>query len=547
LKTLETYTLTASQLVNLLQVLGALVADYVENPTKPMSAELRPFVSGPLKWKQLPSLDKTVNVCLKGGDKLSALFALSNEIKDAYHDFYTVKEYETPELNMLRQLRSYLATDSENALTYIRKNAAILGSPELARILVPAEVASDKKALSNTVKKLVGREGTFLTPQEIEMLKSTDPKGLAAYQEHRRMHNKDFAATLSAYVRSQGKTLVPYQGAYKYLVGEGFTHSMVPGFTGLIDDSNRWYTSKGELLNGTPNLTTYSKVVMNPEKGSEDSSWVFKAIKHDDSGVAYGYTVGYMGQQRKLKAEHVKELIVNLDKIQAKWRQKITKFSDTDPMCVAAVVLELLITFAARIGSAPGRGLGTLLVKNASIVNNGINLAYLGKDSIPTKHALKTSDPWQKKCIAALEIMLKDKVKSDFIFTYTAGNRQLRVTPQMINRAFHAFGAPQTVTVHKLRTLRATNLFNDLCNQDEEKRRPPASMKEALARYKEMTEKVGKLLNHKRNVGGETEKVTGTTAAVSYIDLSAQLDLWARWGLRPPIALEKAAKADKGD
>jgi hypothetical protein len=74
-------------------------------------------------------------------------------------------------------------------------------------------------------------------------------------------------------------------------------------------------------------------------------------------------------------------------------------------------------------------------------------------------------------------------------------------------------------------------------------RRPPATEKDAIQRYKDMTEQVGKLLNHKRGVGGDKESVTGATAALSYIDSSMQLELFDRWGFRPPSALEKMLRA----
>ena len=60
-----------------------------------------------------------------------------------------------------------------------------------------------------------------------------------------------------------------------------------------------------------------------------------------------------------------------------------------------------------------------------------------------------------------------------------------------------------------------------------------------------MTEAVGKLLNHKRGVGGDNESVTGTTASLNYIDATLQIDLWDRWGFRPPVALEKLLKDDE--
>jgi hypothetical protein len=542
---MKLYMLTASRLADLLQILGALIADYMENPKAPMSRDLKPFVKNVLQWKSLPSLPAAVDTAIKGGDKLSALFELSADIKQAYSSYHQDKDFDTTELNMLKQIRSYLATDSDTALKYICKNAGVFNSPELAKIFLPAAVGSDHKALRRSVKTLVGRDGTFLTADEMALLKDTNAKGLADYQAQRKSHNADYASSLVQYVRSQNKSKVPYQAAFDTLTKQGFTHSMVPGFIGLIDDKGRWYTSKGEAIANIPNLVTYSHVVMNDGK-DPDAQWSFKAYKHDGSGVAYGYTATFQALQRKAKSEHVKELALNIDKIRAKWLVKVKKFNIADPDSVAAVVLEILFSYAARIGTAPGRGAGTLLVKNASVTSTGINLAYLGKDSIPTKHIIKSADPIHKYLVKDLTELMSGKTKNDFLYTYDVKSRKLRVTPAMVNKAFHTFGAPSTVTVHKLRTFRGTALFLQLSEADES-RRGPATQKDAIQRWKEMTEKVGKLLNHKRGVGTDNEKVTGVTAATSYIALEAQMDLFDRWGFRPPVALEKAAKNEKSD
>ena len=72
--------LTASQLASLLQVIGALVADYISNPKKPMDPSLVPLTKTSLQWKDLPSLDSTIKTCVRGGDKLTALFHLGTEL-----------------------------------------------------------------------------------------------------------------------------------------------------------------------------------------------------------------------------------------------------------------------------------------------------------------------------------------------------------------------------------------------------------------------------------------------------------------------------------
>lgn len=534
---MDVHKITASKLASLLRVLGALVADYIENPKKPMAPALVPLTKTSLQWKDLPSLDKAIKTSIRGGDKLQALFNLGTELKDALPVFRSNNEYSTPELNMLKALRAYLSTDSESALSYIRKHATIFNSPVLAKIFAPPVPKSDGNALRQAVKTLVGRDGTHLTLDEARMLKETNPKQYEKYVALRKTHNLSFKASLTNFIRDSGQKLVPYESAYRAMRDLGFTHSMVPGFTGLIDDQGRWYTKDKELIGGVPNLATYTKVVMNPGTDPE-AKWEFKAVKNDGS-VAYGYTANFRREQSNAKYQKVADLMDKLPTIRKKWVQKIKNFDPESKLAVCAVILEVLYSYAARIGSAPGRGAGTLLVKNTSITQAGINLAYIGKDAIPTKHIIRIADsPEHKFLVAALRQLIGDKKPSMPLYTYEARGKLFKVLPTDVNKAFRLFGAPEGVSVHKLRTCRGTTLFHHLAEKDAT-RRLPKDEKEAMTRYKEMTEEVGKLLNHKRGVGSPSEKVTGTTAACSYIDSSAQLALWARWGFRPPVILEK--------
>lgn len=535
------FTITASQLVSLLQLLGVLAADYDTNPSKPIAKELAPSLrrnkSQILVWrKELPSLDAAFQAASSGGDKLSALYNLGVELKNAFPIFHNTKEFTTPELQMLKALRAYFMTDSVPGLNYIRKHAAVFEDKDLAKFFTPEIPVADNKALRKSVQSLVGRDGVSITLPEAQMLKETNPKEYANYVALRKDHNNQFRALLMSYVRGQGKPMVPYQDAYKYLTGLGFTHSMVPGFTGMIDDQGKWYTPEGELINGVPNLTTYARVVMNNGEDPEEQ-WVFKAIK-PDGNVAYGYTANFQRTQSRSKFNNVRVLMSKIKNIRAKWMTQIKDFDMSDKNSVAAVVLELLYSFAARVGSQAGRGVGTLVAKQAKRTTQGINLVYLGKDSIPTKHVITSTDPVQALVLKSLDQLLDDKSGNEFIFTYTKGNRILRVTPADINAAFKHFGAPANVTVHKLRTCRGTFLFEQLVELDA-KKRPPATEKDAIKRYKEMTEKVGKLLNHKRGVGSSKETFTGTTAALSYIAGDAQAELFRAWGFRVPKHLEK--------
>lgn len=532
---MNVYKLSASQLVNLLQVLGALVADYHKNPKKPANPELVPFLKSSLAWSQLESLPEAIRVARSGGDKLSALYQLGIDLKVAMPEFKEVRDYTSPELQMLNALRTYLQTDSAPAMNYIVRNASIFGS-KLAPFFAPDTPDTvDHSRLQKAVKSLVGRNGVYLTPEEATLLKETDPKGYANYVTLRKQHTQDFKAMLMAYVRESGEKLVPYKELYSHFVKLGFTHSLVPGFTGLVDDQGRWYTVRGEPIAGQPTLQTYSQVVMTKDS---DGQSVFVAVKPTGE-TSHFYTVAFAKNQSAAKYERVSGLMKNIKTIRAKWFAKVKGFDITDKLSVASVVLEILYGFAARIGSAPGRGAGTLLVRNVRETADGYNLFYNGKDNIPTKHVLKRSDAEQALVVSAIGQLLEGKNKTDFLFTYTKPNGAFaRVSPSDVNAAFRAFGAPAEVSVHKLRTLRGTTLFKMLMDKDKTKR-PPKDQKEALLRYKKYTEEVGKLLNHKRGVGGSNEKVTGTTAANAYIDKNLQSELWQNWGIRPPAALEK--------
>jgi hypothetical protein len=214
---MKLYKLTASQLTNLLQILGALTADYIANPTKPMAKDLVPFVRTRLQWKDLPDLDKAILVSLRGGDKVSALYNLGVQLKAALPLFSNNRDYSTPEIQMLKALRSFLCTDSEVALKYIKKNASVFGSPALAKSFMPDVPTTDSSALRKSVKGLVGRDGTFLTTDEARMLKETNPQAYEKYAELRKTHNESFKGTLAALVRESGKKSIPYVEAYKKL------------------------------------------------------------------------------------------------------------------------------------------------------------------------------------------------------------------------------------------------------------------------------------------------------------------------------------------
>ena len=541
---MKLYLLTASQLESLLQVLGALVIDYTTNEDGKLDPKLDPFLSSVLQWKQLPSLSEAVKAAKSGNNKVEAYYNVGVELRDQLKSFQANREYKRDELELLAAIATYLRTDSEPALRKIKSNARFFVNPELVAYFASEIEAVDTRKLKNIVKKIVGRDSLALTADEAKLLKDTDPKSFEEYRNLRTEHTKSFKDSLMSYIRLSGKSKVDYESARIKMVNLGFSHSMVPGFQGLIDDKGTLYTKEGKELGACPNVSTYSRIEMNPNP-SPDNAWIAKAYKHFGSEYSTIYTVEHARTHSAAKFENLRDLMVNMEKIRNKWFQKVKKFDPEDPVCVASVVLEILFEFAARVGSAPGRGVSTLLCKQASITTTGINLAYLGKASVPTKHMLKSIDPYQKYVIKALTVLMEGKKPSDRIFTYQQGNRAILVGPSLVNRVFHQMGASANVTVHKIRTYRATKLFIALVEKYKANRRPPKDPKAAIKEWMDLCAQVGKLLNHKTGVGTSKEKITGLTAAKSYIDLSLQISLWDDWGLRPPKQLEKWLEDDK--
>ncbi len=387
------------------------------------------------------------------------------------------------------------------------------------------KINADTKTLIRTVKKLTGRSDVVLTIEESKDIRANDPANFAVYQALRKEHNAAAKALLSKLAKSK---TVPYPKAYKALVDAGFTRTLVPGFTGDIDATGKLYF-EGKLLNATPNVATYSEIVMN----EGDKNYICTAVKHG-GGVAHIYTMDFMKARSKAKFEKVSNTAAVIDKIRKKWLTKIKAFDLESPASVAALVLEMLFKFAARVGSEPGRGLGMIQRKQVKVTPTTITISYLGKDSIPTKHKITKATAEDRLLYSAL-VQLVDAAETpnSHLFSVHRDGKATKVMPVSVNKAFKFFGAPSGVTVHKLRTIRGTTLFQHLVAADEVLPLPK-NKKEALLRYKAIIEDVGDLLNHRRGVGTDKETVTGATAAKSYIDLEPQLALFKRWGFDPP-------------
>jgi hypothetical protein len=551
--------ITASQLISLLEGLFVLVIDYKDNgadrrPDSETETELkhlqRPVIS---QWgKELPALTNAFNAALSGRNKGEQLALLGEEIRQEFQTYRGNQRYTARELEVLKALVAYLRTDSEVALKKIEKFAGLMNNPYISKRMAPKVGTQHEtsESLRQLVYDLVGRDDTALTMDEAKQVKDLKPEEYKQYLLYRREHNQIWKDAAVNYVRQSGHNTVPYEELLAYLHANGIDHMLPLGFTGQVDDLLRMYTHDGHLIDGVPSVITYPSVEMNERYGKPGGAdYVFLAIKSDGGGSAPFYTQDYKKARARAKFSKVADLLPKIQSMQKKWFAMVKKFNIEDIRSVAAVELEILYEFSARVGSmgnaAGGSstyGISTLLVKHATVDGTGnIVLRYKGKDGVNTVHKILKADPNQKYVAAAIMQMMQGKQPKDPLFTYVKPTgRPIRVNGTQVNALFRSMGAPEGTTVHKLRTAKGTHVFQQLMQELFEKK-PPKDEKAAMEAFKKMGEAVGKILNHVRR-GQTGQKVTGTTALNAYIDPSAQLLYWNTLGYRIPAYLEKFDK-----
>ncbi|QDH83578.1 topoisomerase [Achromobacter phage Motura] len=536
--------ITAAQLASLLDVLYTLVIVYQEvgesKATGQNAHRLKQLKPTAKQWTaELPSLEHAVDAELTGKDTVSTLVNLGFEIKDVFEQLKLNEGFSSAELQALKAAGAYLRTDSEPALKTLMKLAGLTGSPWVSQRFRPqvGKQSDTQGRLEKLVNKMVGRKGTALTMEEAVLAKATYPEEYAEYLSLRRAFNQVWKDALVDYVRASGQKLVPFKDAKAYLDSNNIEYALTDGFDGLMDDQGRFYTRKGDLIEGVPAAVNFPQVVMNPDYPK--TPWVFQAIRPNGERGAYFYTADFKKSQAKKKFEKVDGLNAKMPSIRGKWMKSVKAFDQTNPVCLASTILELLYEFSARVGTPnnPTYGIGTLLVKHLKVQPNGdVLIAYKGKDSVPHKHLVKVSDPDQKFIARNLRELIDGKEPTERVFAI--GRKP--VGPAYANQLFKQLSGMPEITVHKIRTYRGTKLFNELVEQELPKLQSKKNLDEktALAVFTKIAEKVGKLLNHVRR-GATGTKVTGMTAIANYIDPSSSVAYFRQLGFRPPKVLEK--------
>ncbi len=548
---------TASRATEFLALMYVCFSEKLQNPTKKADSETELEISKlakdvlPVWGPSIPALKPILLNIIKGSNKEEAFQKLGLILKQLVPQGKGDREVPAQELELMHAIGSYFRTDNQNMANKLIKFASLSKNPFVVQRLAPkvGNQQSTKTKLTKLVSDLVGRKDTAMTPEEAVHVKEINPEQYKEYLALRREFNQSWKDALSAFVRKSGKHTVPFKEANDYLRLNGIDHMLPVGFTGQVDDLGRFYTKDGVMVEGVPSAVNFPAVEMNPNYGKpEGGDWVFMAKRPDGSPGPYFYTSDFKKGQALNKFKKVADLSTKIDSIRKKWMNLATNFSVDNASSVAATILEILYEFSARVGSAGNAaggtstyGVSTLLAKHATITPDGnITLRYKGKDGVPTVHKITGQTQQGKILLSNLHQLLEGKGPKDRIFTVKKGNREVAVTAAMVNQLFHQCGAPQEVTVHKLRTTKGSAVWAQAMEAAFAKKKPKTEQ-EAKTLFTKLAEQVGKVLNHMRTVAGGGTKVTGATALQAYIDPSLQIAFWNIAGFRVPKYLEKYA------
>lgn len=416
-------------------------------------------------------------------------------------------------------------------------------------------VESRLKAL---VLDIAGRPDSMeLNRQETLNLRTEDKKKYKEYMTLKKQVEDSWKKVAENFIRESGRDTVPVKEVTDYLDEvelTGYKDAIVPGFTGNWNALLEMCATDGERLN-VPylNPATYVRILMNPR--FKPGEYYCIGVQHNpDGGDKYIYRVKDRLEKKAKKFSRISALSQYIDSVRGTWLHGLANFKHADPYSSVAVLLELAYQFSPRTGTEGTEtagestfGLSTLRVKHVTLVRGkSVVFKYPGKDGILHANRLVGNDDSSRKVINALEKMLRGKGPEDRVFTYQEYDGEEKpIQPRFINNVltklananFSLAGASNhRVTFKDFRTMKGTNLFVTLADKALEGKEIK-SVEELNHIINEVATDVGVELKHVRFSGDGEPEPTPKTALASYIDPSAQAELYERYNLPKPAFL----------
>lgn len=466
-------------------------------------------------------------------------------------------------LTLLNNAR-LMAAGSESAKKNIEMNVGILQNK-----LVSSLFAEDKNVSQipffDRVEQLVkllggeGKEGQYrLTvgeQKEAAAKGKKDPQFEELRQELLTLRREAWDAAkkwLRSYIRSNSddRGLTDYRKLRKQMKKKKlYIHNFAEGFNGFIDDKLALYTTEGLKINGSPNGGV---IRMNPQYDpKKDNAYVFMSDQQGAITTSRYYTESYKAKATKSKFETVDKLGDSVKNLRKKWRSRIKtkkiKHKDFYPACI----LEIIYQCQARIGSSSGNsevdgsriktfGMSSIQCKHLRIVGKGVNISYPGKKGMKQIHKLENDmGKAMRIVIKFLEKRKKEGKPGESVFPGTRGIGPLPTS--RVNDYLKRCGADASITVHKLRHLKGTQMMEKILEKHPWKKDSKnASSSGVVTKWlKVKALAIGKVLGHYSN-----GKVTPTTAIANYCKPAAMIELYQAASVPLPTAILKIAGID---
>jgi hypothetical protein len=518
------------------------------------------------KKKFLPAVQKALPILHKAGidvksfDRCVAELFSKGHIKKTANDLDTfLRELLTWEkqlkvtftmspllLELLNATRR-VAAGSESAYALLEKKVGMLRNFALTQLFAD-EFQSDPQAnlLPQIAKyvKFFGYTGYSLGFQERKVAAKKNATKYQEYMALRRQANDMASEFMRNWVRqnADSKGLAKYPEFIKALNKHKIViHGFATGFTGLLDDTGALYTTAGKKINGKPGP---GRIEMNTSYNpQEDNTYVFKAFVDGADTTPSYYTIDFKTSRTSNKFENVDALNQSIDGMRKKWlgfiRSGDIEEDQHDRDFLSACCLEIIYQCQARIGGKGNAtkdktgvyrttyGLSTILMKHVRIASGKATISYEGKaafkgdKAVKQKHVLdQTMGPAVKKIISALALWKSERKANDPVWMTDRGGS---LSAANVNAMFRYVGAPEGVTIHKLRTLKGTMMMQEILSKHPWKRKNAVadSTTEVTNWLKEKALTIGKQLGHHTG-----EVTTGTTAIQSYCNPKMMLDLY---------------------
>lgn len=466
------------------------------------------------------------------------VFADMKSKKDAF-----VKELDLSkdDLKFLNDLRLLGTKNSDSAYRAISKNVSRFGDSDFNKMFLheDQDTSGTQDELAALVRKHGDVTGLIMPTEVLEKWQAHNKARGTKLPQHEKYLKlsaelrNSFKKFLQTLVRKSGKPYLLVADVIQAAKAAGVPNNLPEGFIGNIDDSGKFYTLKGLKMLQTPS----GDVRMNPKYDADkDNAYVCQFTPAFAKGPTRAFTESYRSSAKKGKFEVVLEALPHMKAAAKHWRTDMVSLKKKTG--VLATLAELIYDTSARVSNDNAKtngettyGATTLQVGHVNVMDNIIHIKYIGKSGQRQHHVIKLTSPSLKLMAKNIKQLMVGKKKTEKIFQY---NEQ-GITGTMISRYLKTLGLPSAFTVHMFRTIRATEMAQEVFKKSPFKKNGNWDDTDVHKWIESEVLKIGVELGHMNG-----DKPTANTAIQNYINPEILADFYSKLGIRPSSKIQKA-------